>query len=306
MLRFKSDRRTVLLIAITTGFFIANWLSPKLNWYYYIGSLFMAMSVTSMVHNHNHVSVFKSRILNFIYEQWLTIFYGYPVFAWKPTHNQNHHVYGNREGDMAPSYMVGEGNNLLTLIRYPMASGSVQQKINIKFIKGLWKTNRKRFYYYISQFVSLALFIGAAFLINWKKALLYVIIPQQVALNIVLVFNYIQHVHCDEESRWDHSRNITGPVMNYLLLNNGFHTVHHENPRLHWSESRAAHYKVAHKMDPRVNEPSYVWYMFRTYILGIFFKSARTENMRAERQERERQAKNSQPIEQPSSPSVAA
>lgn len=66
--------------------------------------------------------------------------------------------------------------------------------------------------------------------IDWKKALLYIVAPQQFAL---LVLNYLQHVHANEESDWDHSRNFVGGLANFLLLNNGFHTVHHEWPGVH-------------------------------------------------------------------------
>jgi fatty acid desaturase len=75
--------------------------------------------------------------------------------------------------------------------------------------------------------------------------------------------------------------------MNWCLFNNGLHTVHHDNPGLHWSKAPAAHAKIADGIDPRLNEQSFLWFLFRVYILGIFDKSARGRSMRLERMDAE-------------------
>ena len=162
-----------------------------------------------------------------------------------------------------------------------------QQKPIRDYLKKQYRINRNRFWFCISQYVVLVGFLVAVFVIDWQKALLYVFIPQQVSLFVVLIFNYLQHVHADEESPINHSRNIVGPMMNWFLFNNGLHTVHHENPGLHWSETPAAHAKIADKIDPRLNEQSLWWLLIRVYILGIFSKKARGSSMRLERMGRE-------------------
>jgi fatty acid desaturase len=102
----------------------------------------------------------------------------------------------------------------------------------------------------------------------------------------VLIFNYVQHIHADEESEFNHSRNITGPVLNFILLNNGYHTAHHISPGIHWSQLKEKHEAIAGKIDPRLNERSFLWFLFRTYILGAFLPSCRTQNMRFERMQK--------------------
>ncbi|MGB5503574.1 MAG: fatty acid desaturase, partial [Polyangiales bacterium] len=86
-----------------------------------------------------------------------------------------------------------------------------------------------------------------------------------------------------EESSLNHSRNIVGPVMNWFLFNNGLHTVHHENPGLHWSKAPTAHATIADQIDPRLNEGSFWWLLVRVYILGIFSDKARGRSMRLDR-----------------------
>jgi len=71
--------------------------------------------------------------------------------------------------------------------------------------------------------------------------------------------------------------------MNWLLFNNGLHTVHHDNPGLHWSNARAAHANIADDIDPRLNEQSFWWLLIRVYILGMFSRDARSSSMRLER-----------------------
>jgi beta-carotene hydroxylase len=283
MLKNNKDWKTMILALSIIAIWTWNWLQPEFTWLPFILSCFGSIAISSMVHNHVHASVFKSRVLNGIYDYCLTILYGYPVFAWISTHNRNHHVYTNKQGDFAPSYIVSEKNNLFTLLSYPTVSGSVQQKVNFVYLRKLWDTDRARCLYYVSQFVVLIAFTVAAFALDWRKALLHVVIPQQIALNVVLVFNYIQHIHCDEESKFNHSRNFVSPFLNFFLLNNGYHTAHHMKPLLHWSELKALHEKIAHNIDPSLNEKSMAWMFIRMYALAPFIPSLRGRNMRQER-----------------------
>jgi fatty acid desaturase len=287
MLKNKADIKTLVFACLITATWAWNWSLAEFRWAPFLLACAWAFCVSSMVHNHVHVSTFRSKILNGIYDYWLTIAYGYPVFAWISTHNKNHHVYNNREGDFAPSYILSEKNNLFTLLSYPTVSGSVQQGVNFRYLRELGGAacpiKRAKCAYYVSQFVVLILFVVGAFVLNWKKALLYVVIPQQVALNVVLIFNYLQHIHCDEESKYNHSRNVVSPRMNFFLFNNGFHTAHHMKPLAHWSELKGLHDKIVDKIDPSLNEPSFTWMIVRMYFLAPFFPSLRSHDMRGER-----------------------
>jgi beta-carotene hydroxylase len=283
MLRQAADVRTLIYMAVTTALLVVQWSRDSFSPLLFIACLFMAVSVAVIAHNHNHLTIWKSKTLNAFTDYWLTLFYGFPAFVWVPTHNQNHHKFNNREGDYTLTYRYTEKTNLFTLLTYPTVSGLHQQKAIHVYLKKQYRINRSRFWFCISQYLLLLSFLVAAFAIDWQKALLYIFIPQQVSLFVVLIFNYVQHVHADEESPVNHSRNITGPVMNWLLFNNGLHTVHHDNPGLHWSKAPAAHAKIAGKIDPRLNEQSFWWFMIRVYILGLFSEKARSSSMRLER-----------------------
>jgi fatty acid desaturase len=228
--------------------------------------------------------------MNTLQDWWLTVFYGFPVFAWIPTHNKNHHKMNNRIGDYTITYRFSEKNNFVTLLSYPTISGFYQQKAIKDYLKNLYNNKKSRFFLSIAQYAVLVLWVGAALLIDWEKAIYFVIIPQQISLFSVLIFNYVQHVHANEESEWNHSRNFTG-FLNFLLFNNGLHTAHHETAGLHWSQVPAEHKKIEHLIDDSLKERSFWWYIFRNYVLGLFSSKFKTDSMRVQRIEAERRAK---------------
>ena len=282
MLKNNADIKSLIYIFITTTLFITQWIWIGVNPIIYTWFLFMSVAVAVMTHNHNHLPMWRSKVLNVLTDWWLTVFYGFPIFAWIPTHNKNHHRFNNREGDDSITYRLSEKNNFLTLISYPTISGYYQQKAIMNYLKEMKANNKEKFWICISQYAVLVLWIAAALLIDWEKALLFVIIPQQVSLFSVLIFNYVQHVHADEMSEWNHSRNFTG-FLNFLLFNNGYHTIHHEKAGLHWSKSREAHNEIVHNIDPILLERSFWWYIIRSYFLSIFIPKFRTNSMRLER-----------------------
>ncbi len=278
---------------LTSALFVLQWTEIGLHPVTYIIYCFLSVSVAVITHNHNHVRIWKSDFLNTLQDWWLTVFYGFPVFAWIPTHNKNHHKMNNRIGDYTITYRFSEKNNFLTLLTYPTISGFYQQKAIRDYLKQQYNTNKKRFLLSVAQYVVLIVWIAAALFVDWRKALYFVIIPQQISLFSVLIFNYVQHVHANEESKWNHSRNFTG-FLNFLLFNNGLHTVHHETAGLHWSQVPAEHEKIEHLIDDSLKERSFWWYIFRNYAMGFFNKKYKTDSMRLQRIEAERRSQEEQ------------
>lgn len=282
ILRFKEDRRTVAYMALTTLVFALQWLVVGFQIPLYIGFLFLSVAVTVIAHNHNHLPIFRKPLLNTFTDYWLTVFYGFPSFAWIPTHNMNHHRLNNKEGDYTITYRLTENNTLLMLLLYPTMSSYFQQKPIREYLRNMWSGDRRKWALAAGQYLFLFAWIGAFLVLDWRNALLYVIIPQQFGLFAVLIFNYVQHVHADEESVWNHSRNFTG-WLNLMLFNNGYHTVHHEKAGSHWSKSPESHAAIAKNIDPALIERSFWWYILRVYFLGIFVPKFRTKSMRLAR-----------------------
>lgn len=282
LLRYKADRRTLLYAAATTALLPIQWLLPEVNVFLYAACLFFAVAVSVIAHNHNHLPIWRSRFMNILTDYWITVFYGFPAFAWIPTHNNNHHKFNNRMGDYTITYRYSEGNNFFTLVSYPSISGFFQQKPIRDYLGNLRKTNVPKFILAVSQYLLIAVVYIVALLLDWQKALLFIIIPNQVSLFAVLIFNYVQHVHADEESRWNHSRNFTG-LLNTMLFNNGYHTIHHEHPGIHWSKTPNAQKEIAENIDPLLVERSFWWYIFRAYFLSPIVPRFKTASLRLRR-----------------------
>lgn len=283
ILREKADIRTVVYMAITTALLIVQWNITGFTLWLYPMYLFFSIAVAVIAHNHNHLPIWRKKLPNVLTDYWLTLFYGFPAFGWIPTHNLNHHKLNNKDGDYTITYRMSESNNIVTLLTYPSISSYHQQKPIRDYLKRLWNTNRVNFYLAASQYVVLALYYVAVLLLDWQKALLFVVIPHQVALFSILVFNYVQHVHADEESQYNHSRNFVGPMLNTMLFNNGFHTIHHDKAGLHWSKTPEAFRHIEPMIDPTLNERSFWGYMIRVYILAPFVPKFRTTSKRLAR-----------------------
>jgi fatty acid desaturase len=269
-------------MAVTTVLLIVQWNRAAIQPVLYVWCLFMAISVAIIAHNHNHVPMWRSRLLNILTDYWLTLFYGFPAFGWIPTHNKNHHLRNNRAGDYTITYRVSEKNNLFTLLSYPSISSYFQQKPIADYLKKQWHSDRRKFWLAATQYLLLGIYYAGAFFLSWKKALLLIVIPHQVSLFSVLIFNYVQHVHADEESEYNHSRNFTG-LINLMLFNNGFHTIHHKSPGIHWSLTPAAQDKILHLIDPSLHERSFLWYILRVYLLAPFHSGFGSVSRRLQR-----------------------
>ena len=268
-------------MAVTTALLVAQWNLAAFQPILYLWCLFMAVSVAIIAHNHNHVPIWRTASLNLATDYWLTLFYGFPAFGWIPTHNKNHHFLNNKAGDYTITYRVSEE-------QYPDAPQlPVHQQLfstspDRRLPENPVALRPEEIYLAASQYAVLGLYYTAAVVLNWKKAVLFILIPHQVSLFSVLIFNYVQHVHTDEESSYNHARNFVG-LINLALFNNGYHTIHHKSPGIHWSETPAAQREIQMLIDPSLNERSFWWYMVRVYLLAPFHSGFGTVSKRLER-----------------------
>ncbi|TVQ80003.1 MAG: fatty acid desaturase [Bradymonadales bacterium] len=268
MLRYRADIRSLVYGAACLVLFILNFRHGGIHPILYPLLLFFSFSTAIMAHNHNHLPMFKSNVLNVLWSHFLSFFYGHPVSVWVPVHNRNHHTHTNAPGDWSATYQHSKKNNLLSLVSYNWVAGAVEFKGALRYFAGLRLKNPKAFALVCLEYIVWAGLILGFLLYDWRKALLYLIIPGQLTVFSIHVFNYLQHVDTDYKSEWDHSRNFLGKWANRILFNNGYHTQHHTTPMMHWSRLPEAHQKIHYQIDPRLNERDPISFCFRTYILG--------------------------------------
>jgi beta-carotene hydroxylase len=275
LLRHRADLRSLAYLAVAVALTVIQWRLGEIHPVLYTLSFFMSLSTSIISHNHNHLGMWKSRVANLITSYVITMYYGHPAIAWVPTHNQVHHKLNNAEGDSSRSPKWFKNNHLPALLIYPTVTGIVQTKEIRAFFKDLYGKNRRAFWEGISQYIVFGVVMAGLFWLDWRKTLLFVLIPQQFAQFMIQVFNYVQHVETHTGSDWNHSRNFVSPVLNALLFNNGYHTVHHMKPGVHWADTPPLHAEHASNIDSTLLVKSWWWFMLWTFFLRPLVPGAR-------------------------------
>jgi fatty acid desaturase len=286
--RNAADYRTLLWALAMPVVLVAQFVNPRLVPYLSPVSFYLAMAAGTMAHNHNHCPTFANKRMNSFYANWISVFYGYPAFAWIPTHNLNHHKHVNREGDATITWRHTNRNTWYIALSYYFVSAYYQRPVLDQFIAKAKEHNPRLHRQIRTQFVIwIAMLVGtlgvAVFLHGgWPGVKLWLLsfgLPTVFGPWSMMWFNYMQHVHCDPWSKFNHSRNITGRIFNFLVFNNGLHTVHHANAGAHWSTAYVEHAKIADKIDPALNQPSFWWWIIRGYIIPAFIPRLETKQI---------------------------
>jgi fatty acid desaturase len=110
---------------------------------------------------------------------------------------------------------------------------------------------------------------AALMLHDFWGTVFYVLVPQLWGARGILRINLIQHDGCDTSSEWNHSRNFVGRAFNWVMCNNGYHTIHHNRAGLHWSVLAEAHEREAMpRIRAGLDEPSMLLYLARRFLFG--------------------------------------
>jgi fatty acid desaturase len=278
-LRYAADLRTLLWLFFAACNCVAIWMLPTMRMWLLPVACYFALSAGIIAHNHNHSPTFKSRTANEVLNHVATLFYGFAAFNWVPTHNQNHHKFTNAEGDATITWRHSNKHNAFVAFTYPFVSAYFQAPLIDRYVKDAKARKPKLFKSLVVQLVICWGLPVVLTFVDWRATLISLWIPRFFSLWTIMWFNYGQHVHCDPFSKWNHSRNFTSPVLNFLLFNNGLHTIHHMKPGSHWSVAKELHAEVESNIDPELNQKSLIWWMVKCYLLAIVAPSVGTQQV---------------------------
>jgi fatty acid desaturase len=287
--RFPSDYRTLLwAFVLFPAATFAPFASPRLLVWMLPVILYVGFCAGVFAHNHNHCPVFTSRTANGAFAAWVSIFYGHPIFAWIPTHNMNHHKYLNRDGDATITWRYSKKNTWLVASMYFFVSAYWQSQLIRAFVRRVRATSPRLYRRIQLETLSFraahaALLATAVALHGWRQGLLVYVgtfgASMAAGLWGMMFINFIQHVHCDPYSEYNHSRNFVSKLGNFLVFNNGFHTAHHEHPGAHWSQLPELHAQIARWIHPELCQASVFGFCMRSYALGAIAPSFRTRQI---------------------------
>lgn len=270
MLRYRADIKTLVFVAIYFGLVAVQWVYAPTDlavaiplvvltcWFSFFGAV--------ATHNTVHTPVFHQRWANRLFQVALTLTYGHPVSAYVPGHNLSHHKYTQSRKDVMRTTKTRFRWNLLNGMFFMSRVGKDILFADMRYFKAMYRRNPPWFRQMIFESVVFVGSMGALLFLDWKKFIVYVLIPHQYAAWGIITMNLLQHDGCDENSKYDHSRNFVGKIVNWFAYNNGYHSIHHHHPGLHWSLLPQAHAEqIAPHIHPNLDQKNFLVYLWKTF-----------------------------------------
>jgi fatty acid desaturase len=270
MLRYSADWRTLFFLCVFAALSVGGWLvDPRgVTLVLWVAATMVSSWICAIIaHNTVHCPIFKRRWMNQLMQVWISLSYGFPISEYVPGHNLSHHKFMQQREDVMRTTKVNFRWNLLNFLLFFFVVGPGVTAGNYRYKKVMKERlpswNRQLWVEIIAVWgVKVALL-----LVDWRKALLFVIVPHLFAVWGITTVNFLQHDGTDETHPVNHSRNFVGKVFNFFTLNNGFHGVHHRYPGLHWSLMPEVHAKeFAPTIHPALEQKSLFVYMFKAFI----------------------------------------
>lgn len=270
MLRYRADIRTLCFTATYFVLVAVQWVySPRELWLaiplVLVTCVFSFLGAVA-THNTVHCPVFKQRWLNRVFQVVLTLTYGHPVSAFVPGHNLSHHKHTQTRKDVMRTTKVAYRWNLLNMLLFMPTVTRDVFTADMRYFKAMHRQNPP---WFRQMMIEAFFFFGscaALLALDWKKFIVYILIPHQYAAWGIISMNFLQHDGADQDTEYNHSRNFVGKLVNWWAYNNGYHTIHHIEPGLHWSLLPAEHAKrVAPFIHPNLDQKSLLAYLWRAY-----------------------------------------
>jgi fatty acid desaturase len=249
ILRYTADRYTVLHVLCFAAIQFAVWslASPLVAALAVLPLLVLGVMSAPMHHNHQHVNVFRSPVLNRLFEIPLSLQTGIGSYGWVLHHNLGHHLNYLSQHPATPvdesSWKRSDGTAL----------GRVEYtaRLFLTHEVDIYRVGRKhpRLYrFYLSMKTVLYVTLGVLFVLNpWNTLILYAVLPLTTLLHTCWV-TFEHHSGLDTGDHHLASRNRSSRIYNLLSQNLGYHTAHHLRPGLHWSELPAFHDSIRDKI----------------------------------------------------------
>lgn len=258
LLRHPKDKITILYLAALAS--IKIYIIVGVSQIYPLLIMLLGFDtflILSLRHNIAHYPIFRNAAINQNLRFLLCMLTGVSSKGLEIIHIQNHHQYINNKKDWGKTLTYQHSLEWMNFLQYLVKTPFV---FLFKMRKHMASSKKKN---QTDWEMILVLFIIAVFMIiSWKQAIFYLIIPYLIGQLMLVSFNYFQHRNCDVGTIFETSRNFTGKWINWLTLNNGFHTAHHLHPHKHWSEYPEIHKKIKERIPSgliQINFFAYFW-----------------------------------------------
>lgn len=246
LFRHREDRVPVGLIA---AFFACDVLaygfvdSPALLLLWVMVGFIPRGAVCAFNHHHQHLTVFRSALLNRLLELVYGLQTGIISHGWVLHHSLGHHVnYLDQRADES---------------RWRRADGTPMNEAEYSLVVGgtayarVWKVARRTGKYtgifLVMGMITLAI-VAALVAYRPIPALLVFVAPMTIMLFYTAWATFTHHAGKKTSSHFVASNNILHRGYNILTGNLGYHTAHHYRPGVHWSKLPTLHDSIAHEI----------------------------------------------------------
>jgi len=270
MLRYRADLRTLGFLLAYTALVAYEWMyvpSGLYGWVLFACTCVLSWIGAVIAHNTVHCPVFHQRALNQLFQVWVSLASGLSISDFVPGHNLSHHRYTQQRYDVMRTTRVRSSINALNLVMFvPVIARDVLfGNLRYWYVKGAQIPDQKR--QLMFEIVAVWTVNIGALLLDWRKAVWYVLLPHVYANWGILAVNFLQHDGCDPEHPVNHSRSFVAHWLNWLTLNNGLHAAHHMLPGKHWSLLTQVHAElIAPSVHPSLEQRSLFVYLWKTFV----------------------------------------
>jgi beta-carotene hydroxylase len=243
-LRYRADLRSLVFLALLLSLFLLHWSGTWRSTATYLLTFPLAFVACIITHNHMHLGLFRRRSWNGVFSCFLIFGSGQPPTGIITAHNVRHHKYQNSDADFVRTSLAWSRHNWINLLTFPFLSVATMIKEKPGDLRK-WKIESPNlFRQALTERCIFLVVLGTTTVVAPVDTLVYLVAPWLFGQFCLIAVNLVQHQDCNHDSEWNHSRNVTGCIVNWFLLNNGYHTAHHRKPTLHWSLVPAYHDEV--------------------------------------------------------------
>jgi beta-carotene hydroxylase len=257
----------ILLIASSIcGYFLWGW-----NYFacFFANVLALHLSGT-VIHDASHNSAHSNRILNAIlgHGSALMLGFAFPVFT--RVHLQHHAHVNDPEND--PDHFVSTGGPL-----WMIAARFFYHEVFF-FKRRLWRKFELWEWFLSRLFLVTIVFFGIKYGFISYVMNFWFVPALVVGIALGLFFDYLPHRPFKERDRWKNARVYPSPVLNFLILGQNYHLIHHLWPSIPWYKYQAAYFATKPLLDAKGCEQSLgllkgknFWSFLYDIFLGIRF-----------------------------------
>lgn len=203
--------------------------------YFYFSQLYFKGRFGLMLHCISHRKLFKKT--NGWLNHWVIWgvcpFFGHTPETYFVHHMAMHHVENNMEDD-ASSTLKYQRDSFGDFMRYYLAFFFFGFRDTFTY---LFNRKKKNMYLRMSfgEFSFYAFCVGLCF-VNFHATLFIFIIPFLFARFVMMIGNWAQHAFIDANDVEHNAINCINTKYNHTCWNDGYHTVHHTRPAMHYTD----------------------------------------------------------------------